>query len=161
MNIHAVRAPLFVFNKHGFSQKKLKIKKIIDKIDKKVNMCIWVLPYFLNREPVIFVGLSAGHHQMGNCYDRTKLGFLLFIDQFSRPYKEETLRPTPTNTREEEITKEGSSWAPKMATNGQGKRKRKRCTRLISKPSPFSSLLMNKLSPSICVENLKSFPIWL
>ena len=28
---------------------------------------------------------------MGNCYDRTKPGFLLFIDQFSRPYKEETV----------------------------------------------------------------------
>ena len=34
---------------------------------------------------------------MGNCYDRTKPGFLLFIDQFSqRPYKEETLHSAET-----------------------------------------------------------------
>ena len=35
-------------------------------------------------------------NQMGNCYDRTKPGFLLFIDQFSLPYKEETLRTPKT-----------------------------------------------------------------
>ena len=45
----------------------------------------------------VFSGLSAVHNQMGNCYDRTKPGFLLFIDQFSqRPYKEETLHSAET-----------------------------------------------------------------
>ena len=42
------------------------------------------------------VCLHLCRNQMGNCYDRTKPGFLLFIDQFSLPYKEETLRTPKT-----------------------------------------------------------------
>ena len=65
--------------------------------------CTFWIVYFLSLlqclcwQNRVFSGLSAVHNQMGNCYDRTKPGFLLFIDQFSqRPYKEETLHSAET-----------------------------------------------------------------
>ena len=55
-------------------------------------------------------------HQMGNCYDRTKPGFLLFIATNFPGHIKKKQCGNAENTREEEITKEGNSWSQKIAT---------------------------------------------
>ena len=117
-------------------------------------------------------------HQMGNCYDRTKPGFLLFIATNFPGHIKKKQCGNAENTREEKITKEGNSWSQKIATMaGQGLEKMLDIMCFTQSYKEYKYFLSqdeegwevnvswvkvwswSKNFPAVCQESLKSFQI--